>query len=284
MNRPPLGYSTREVARLLGASPRSVRTFVYSGFVHPRRDERGAYRYSFQDLVVLRVACELARSQVPRRRVLLALERLRAELPPGRSLSAVRITAAGGEVVVRSDGELWEPASGQRVIDFEVAELAERAAPLAHRTAAEAERRAEAAGEPWRADEWFELGGELEPTDAREAVRCYRRAIELDPDHAAAHLDLGRLLHEGGDPAAAEEHYRAAVALRPDDGTARFNLGVALQDLGRTGEALSAYRRAVAADPGCADAYFNLAQLYDELGQRAQAIRSLKAYKSLTGG
>lgn len=281
---PPLGYPTREVARLLGLSPRSVRSYVYAGLVAPRRVARRAYRFSFQDLVVLRVARELAAAGLPPRRVKAALGRLRAQLPAGRSLSAVRIRAQGGEVVVHTGGESWEPSSGQRVFDFEVAELAGRAAPVVHRAAAAAERQAERAGEPWRAGEFYELGCELEATDPAGARDAYRRTLDLDPEHADAHLNLGRLLHETGDAAAAEEHYRVAVAHRPGDATAAFNLGVALQDLDRPAEALGAYRRAIAADPAYADAYFNLAGLYDELGKRAAAIQNLKIYKSLTEG
>ena len=286
---PPLGYSTREVARLLGLSPASVRTYARDGLVTPQRDARGGYRFDFQDLVVLRVARELAASELPPRRVRDALASLRRQLPAGRSLSAVRIAAEGGEVVVRAGGEAWEPVSGQRVLDFEAADAAEpavRAGPVAHRPAAVAEQRPERpehVGEPGRAEEWYELACELESADPTAARDAYGRALSLDPEHADSHLDLGRLLHEAGDPAAAEEHYRAAVALRPADATAAFNLGVALQDLGRHEEAVGAYRRAVEADATCADAFFNLAQLYDELGQRAAAIGSLKAYKALTG-
>jgi tetratricopeptide (TPR) repeat protein len=280
---PPLGYTTREVARLLDLSPRTVLAYARAGLVAPRRDA-GGYRFSFQDLVVLRVARALQAAKLPPRRVRDALASLRRQLPAERALSAVRIAAEGGEVVVRAGGEAWEPASGQRLLDFEVAELAGRAAPVAHRAAAAAERRAERAGAPWGGEQWYELACELEAADPAGARDAYRRALALDPDHADAHLNLGRLLHEAGDPAAAEEHYRAAVALAPDDATAAFNLGVALQDLGRPEEAVGAYRRAIAADPACADAYFNLAGLYDELGKRATAIQNLKIYKALTEG
>lgn len=274
-----LGYTTRQVANLLDLPPRRIRSYVEAGFVTPRRGRRGEHRFSFQDLVVLRVVRELAAARLPGRKIHAALGRLRRQLPRGRSLSAVRLTAEGGEVVVRAEGESWEPASGQRLLDFGVAELAAQAKPLADRAA----RRAwEEAGDEWVAEDWFELGGELEATAPDEAREAYRRALALDSDHADAHLDLGRLLHEAGDPAAAETHYRRAVALRPGDATAAFNLGVALQDLGRQEQAVEAYRLAVGADPGYADAYFNLAGLYDELGKRAAAIDSLKVYKSLT--
>lgn len=272
------GYTTREVATLLGLSVGQVRSWVRAGFLSPRRGPRGEHRFSFQDLVVLRAAQGLTAARVPRRRVRTALGRLAEQLPRGRSLAGVRIAAEGGHIVVRDGAEAWEPATGQRVLDFEVAELAERAAPLAHRAAAEARGAAERLG----AEDWYELGYELEATAVDEAREAYRRALALAPGHADAHLNLGRLLHEGGDVAGAERHYREAAALRPGDPTAAFNLGVALQDLGRGREAEAAYRLALAADSAYADAHYNLAGLYETLGERAAAIRHLRTYKALT--
>lgn len=289
----PLGHSTREVARLLEVSPATVRSYVRDGLVTPRRDRRGGFRFDFQDLVVLRVARGLAAGRLPPRRVRAALSRLREQLPAGRSLSAVRLAAERGEVVARAGGERWEPASGQRLLDLEAASPARAAqaarAPLpvtplrsARRSAAAAREAASlAAGDDAGPEEWYDLACELEPADPAGACDAYRRVLDLDPDHADAHLNLGRLLHESGDAAAAERSYRSALALRPGDATAAFNLGVALQDLDRADEAIGAYRRAIEADPGCADAYFNLAQLYADLGQQAAAIRNLKVYRSL---
>lgn len=272
------GFATHEVAHLLGLSAAQVRSWVRAGFLTPRRGPRNEYRFSFQDLVILRAAQGLAAARIPRRRIRSALARLAAELPRGRSLAALRIAAEGSRVVVHDGSQAWDPLSGQRVLDFEVAELAARAAPLAHRAAAEAK----GAAAELTADDWYELGYELEATAVGEAREAYRRALELVPDHPDAHLNLGRLFHEAGDLAGAERHYREAAAQRPDDPTAAFNLGVALGDLGRKRQAAAAYRRALAADPAYADAHYNLACLYEELGEGAAAIQHLKTYKTLT--
>lgn len=270
------GYSTAEVARLLDLSGDRVRAWVRAGFLSPARTDGGRYRFSFQDLVVLRTAQALAEAEVPTRRVRRALQRLVGDLPAGRSLAAIRISAEGGHVVVRQGSESWNPESGQRLLNFEVAELAHRAAPLALRAVDRAQRT-----EGLDADDWYEIGYELEATAPEEAERAYVEALAIEPEHADAHLNLGRLLHERGNTERAEEHYRKALAARPRDATAAFDLGVALQDLGRIGAAMEAYRLAVEIDPDCADAYFNLAVLYEDLGEKAAAIRSLKAYRSL---
>jgi tetratricopeptide (TPR) repeat protein len=252
---------------------------VRAGFLSPRRGPRREYRFTFEDLVLLRAAAGLVAARIPARRVLEALRSLRRQLPDRRSLAGVRIAAAGSEITVRDGGELWEPVSGQVVLDFEVAALARHAAPLTLRRA-EAARAADSLA----ADEWYDLAWELEAASTEEAEAAYQRALDLDPGHVDAHVNLGRLLHEQGKVAAAERHYRTAFGLRPGDGTAAFNLGVALEDLGREREAMGAYQAAIDAEPDNADAYYNLSGLCERLGQRATALAHLKAYRRLVRG
>lgn len=282
MSPPPSlqGYTTRDVAHLLGLAERQVRDLAAAGFLTPRRGRRGEHRFSFQDLVVLRAAQALRADRVPARRVRSALVRLAGELPRGRSLAAVRIAFEGGEIVVHDGGEAWVAESGQRVLDFEVAELAARAAPFARRAVDDARERAAELS----AEDWYELGFDLEATAPAEALDAYRRALALAADHADAHLNLGRLLHESGAVAEALDHYRRAAALAPAEPTAAFNLGVALQDLGRRDEAMAAYRRALEADPTYADAHYNLACLHEEAGEVSAALRHLKSCRELVRG
>ncbi|HEX2162823.1 MAG TPA: tetratricopeptide repeat protein [Thermoanaerobaculia bacterium] len=284
--RAEAGYATAEVARMLGLAPRQVRELVAAGLLAPRGGGGSAYRFSFQDLVVLRAAQGLLAAGIPMARVKTALARLAAELPGGRGLTAVRIVAEGGQVVARDGEGAWEPESGQRQLpfpdlaDFEpfaVADLAARAAPFGRRLLADAERRGDLA-----ADDWFELAFELEATAPEEARTAYERALDRDPGHPDARLNLGRLLHAAGDPAAALPHYRRAAASRPNDPTAHYNVGVALQDTGDAEGACAAYARALALDPAFADAHFNLAGLYAQLGDRRRALAALLAYRSLT--
>jgi tetratricopeptide (TPR) repeat protein len=271
-------YTTRDVARLLGLSEAQVRSQARVGYLAPDRGPRNAYRFSFQDLVLLLTAKALSEARVSPRRIRRALRALARELPAGRSLSGVRISSEGKRVVVSDGNAAWNPESGQLLLDFHVSDLAEQAAPVARRLARAARR----ADQPRTAEQWYGLGVHLEtaaPGDARDA---YARAVALDPGHASARVNLGRLLQDLGRLADAVVQYRAALALQPDDPIAAFNLGTVLEDLGRRGEAIRAYRQALRADGEFADAHFNLARLYEQAGRRTAALRHLRAYQLLS--
>jgi len=267
------GYRTRDVARLLGLQAAEVRRFARDGLVSPGRAARGAYRFSFQDLVLLRAAAGLTRAQVPAARVRRALRRLRAQLPEGRALAGVHVAADGERVVVRDGGTAWHPESGQLLIDFEVSDVARQVAPLL--------REAEGDGPARGAEDWYQWGYDLEPGAPEEAVVAYRRALALSPEHAGAHLNLGRLLQDRGEAAEAEAHYRSALADPGLAALAEFNLGGVLEEGGRVVEALEAYQRALAQDPALADAHFNAARLLEAMGRKPEALRHLGACRRL---
>jgi tetratricopeptide (TPR) repeat protein len=131
------------------------------------------------------------------------------------------------------------------------------------------------------ADAWYERGCDIESASRKSAFRAYQNALALEPNHAAAHANLGRLLHEAGVIRSAEEHYRAALRVQPEEPTHWYNLGVALEDQQRTDDAANAYRTAITLDPDCREAHYNLARLLERIGDRTGALRHLAAYRRL---
>lgn len=270
------GYTAREVAEILGLSVHQVRSYARSDLLSPRRGPRNEFRFSFPDIVALRAASELLKAQVPPRKVTRALRKLRRQLPGGRSLTGVHITTDGEHVVVRDRDTVWDPESGQVILDFAVADLASKAAPFARRVVEESSQ-----DEDLDADEWYNLAYDLEAVSTTEAKEAYRRAVMIDPGHAEAHLNLGRLLHEEGLLPIAESHYRQALAASPDVPIAWYNLGVVLEDQMRKREAVEAYQRAIRLDRALAAAHYNLGRLYEEQGTKTAAIRHLAEYRRL---
>lgn len=271
------GYGTREVAKMLGISADRVRACVKAGFLEPRRGPQGRLRFNFQDLVLLRAAKGLLSARIPARRIRSALAKLKGQLPSGRPLTGLHIAEEGDRIVVGDGGARWQADSGQILFDFGVAEISRKVVPLAR----EALRRNREDSERATADDWYQWGCDLEPAAPAEARRAYRRALELDPNHADAHINLGRLLHEAGDARRAEDHYRRALETDPSDATAAYNLGVALEDLGDYAGAIRAYEHAARLDPDSADAHFNAARLSERLGRPAAALRHWQSYRKL---
>jgi tetratricopeptide (TPR) repeat protein len=264
---------------MLGLSASRVHGYVRAGFLRPARGNRGGHRFSFQDLLVLRTAQGLLDARISPRRVKSALRKLREQLPEGRPLTGVRITADGDRILVRDGASVWQPESGQVLLDFGVAEIVERVTPFFLDSGSSRARSTERPSV--EADDWYETACDLEDAAPDQAREAYRRALELDPTHAASLVNLGRLLQAAGAPGVAEAHYRHALEVSPDDDTAAFNLGVALEDMGRFDEALEAYEHALVLDPSSGDAHCNAALLYEQLGRSGEALDHLKAYRRL---
>src|SRR5437763_5326247 len=182
------GYGAREVAKMVGLSVSQVRAYVRAGFLQPTRGPRGALRFSFQDLVLLRTAKGLVSARIAPRRVRSALRKLKEQLPEGRPLRGVHIRAEGDRIVVGDDRASWSPESGQVLFDFETKELARKVAPLQIRARG---------GD---ASDWYERACDLEATAPGDAAAALRRTLELDPAHGAGRVNLGRLYPEAGDP------------------------------------------------------------------------------------
>ena len=208
------GYTSRDVAKLLGLTVAQVRGFARDGFLTPGRGARGELLFSFQDLVILRTAKGLVAARIPTRRIRRALRRLRTELPRGRSLAELRIAAEGDRIVV-SDGEAtWSP-------EFEL--------------------------DAHHADAHVNLGRLLhEQGLVEEAERHYRLALRESPEHATAAFNLGIALEDLGRPADAIDAYRAALATDPRLADAHYNVARLYEKAGKKAAALrhlSSYRR-----------------------------------------
>jgi Tfp pilus assembly protein PilF len=113
-----------------------------------------------------------------------------------------------------------------------------------------------------RAEALFFEGNRLMAAgDASAAEACFREAIELAPDFAEAHGNLGLLLDRAGRLDEAEHHYRQSIGLDPDCGQIRLNLGALLAGQKRFDEAEAAYQQAIELMPGSPAAWSNLGVL-----------------------
>lgn len=107
---------------------------------------------------------------------------------------------------------------------------------------------------------WSALGTALQ-AQGKDALAVLQRAVELSPEDAQAHGNLGNAWQDSGDYHAAIACYRRALALEPTFAEAAGNMGSALHAMGDASGAIDSFRHAVLLDPGYALAHANLADL-----------------------
>jgi tetratricopeptide (TPR) repeat protein len=182
-------------------------------------------------------------------------------------------------VAFRHAGRLLEPIAGQFMFDFSPDEKVVASVPVTRNLAAPVPT------EPGAANvaELFSRGVTLEedPRNQLQAIATYERVLELDPQHAAAHINLGTLYYNRQDYNGAEDHYRRALAIDPRYALAHFDLGNVLDETGRVPEAIQTYLTALQLAPTYADAHYNLALAYEKIKEPRKALKHWQAYVKL---
>jgi tetratricopeptide (TPR) repeat protein len=260
------------VIRILGISPSRLRYWERTAFVCPNAEIDSHPAFEFQDLLGMRAALALLARGVPMQRIRRTVDGLRRRMPDlDRPLLRLRVLGDGSvAVVVAHEGVLLE-ADGQLVLDFRPP-AEERVAALPG-SVPEAET----------ALACFERGCAVdsEPRKFGEAIAAYRRALELDPDFADAHCNLGTVLYNQGRRAESRACFERALVLAPEHLEAHFNLANVLEEEDRNEGALKHYKLATQIGPFFADARLNLALLYEKLGLRRTARMHWRRYLQL---
>jgi len=257
-------YARADVLRILRISARQLAGWEKAGLIAPGED------YSFFDLLQLKKLRDLSAKRVRPGVIRESLQAMQKAVSGMENpLLEAGTFSTRGRVAFRHEGTAVEPMSGQFVMDFN-----RRAVVSAKvRTMRTAETAAE----------WFAKGISLEedPGSQLEAIEAYQQAIELDPGHAAAHINLGTLYYNRQNYAQAEAHYRSAVEADSKYALAYFDLGNVLDETGRLQEAIRSYKQALLLAPTYADAHYNLALAYEKLKQPRRALPHWRSYVKL---
>jgi len=260
-------YQRSDVLRILRITGRQLSGWQKAGLVAETPN------YSFFDLLQLKKVRDLRAKKVPAAVIRQSLQAMLKQVAGMENpLLEAGTFSVGSRVAFRHQGHTMEPIAGQFVMDFAPHEVV--AAPQAKLRAIQA---AETAAE------FFSRGIALEedPTTQADAIAAYKKCLELEPEHAAAHINLGTLYYNHRDYAAAEKHYRAAIAADARYALAYFDLGNVLDETGRLPEAARAYKHAILLAPTYADAHYNLALAYEKMKQPRRALRHWHIYTKL---
>jgi tetratricopeptide (TPR) repeat protein len=98
----------------------------------------------------------------------------------------------------------------------------------------------------------------LEAGERREAIDCYRRALDRCPSFHDIRLRLGVALREAGLPDRSMAELRQVIQANPELPEARVQLGLTLNSLGRSDEAIREWNTVLESDPTRRDALMYL--------------------------
>jgi tetratricopeptide (TPR) repeat protein len=116
----------------------------------------------------------------------------------------------------------------------------------------------------------------LQTAGPEAALPYYRRAVEIEPNRAAAvHYNLGRALLLLGQPNEAVSSFERALQIDHTYVLAHSDLGNALLLLGRVDESYEHLRIALAVAPELIDAHYNMANTLLQMGEVAEAVSHL---------
>jgi tetratricopeptide (TPR) repeat protein len=104
-----------------------------------------------------------------------------------------------------------------------------------------------------------------------DAIRTYKRLLEIDPSSGLAYENIGTSQLRAGDVAGAEASLRRAIELDRSLPGAYTALGVVLAGTDRRSEAIEAWKSAIAIDPVELNALYNLTINLAAAGRRDEA-------------
>lgn len=227
--------------------------------------------YSFGNLVALRAIRQVTDSDVPAWRLHRALRAFEYRAGAQRySLEHLRFIVHGRQLAVIPPGEPTppiEPFSGQLFFPFSSVLAGENVREISVRNA----------------QPWFEAALVLDddPASCAEAVRLYRRVLQVEPDWVEARVNLAVAYYHLGDLSEAVCSLEAALEWDPTHPVAHFNLGCLLDERGATDDAIGHFQSAICSMPAHADAHFNLAAMYEKRGRSDLAVEHWRTYLRL---
>jgi len=261
-------YHRADLLRILRLTARQLSAWEKAGLVAATES------YSFFDLLQIKKVRDLCARKVRPAVIRQSLEAMQKQVAGMENpLLEAGAFSTGHRIAFRHKGKVVEPIAGQFMFDFSTGQRVVTSTPIS------------SSPEPAPADvaDLFARGIALEedPGNQAQAIEMYEQVLDIDPDHAAAHINLGTLHYNRQEYALAERHYRRAIEVDSRYALAYFDLGNVLDETGRVAEAIQTYTTALQLAPTYADAHYNLALAYEKIKEPRKALKHWRAYVKL---
>ncbi len=112
---------------------------------------------------------------------------------------------------------------------------------------------------------WYQMGLLDAGSDPAAALSAYEKTVAIQPNFSAGQRELGMLLFQQKNYAAAAPHMEKAIGLGLEDARLHNFLGICYNRTNRTLKAVREFQRAIELDPKLAEAHLNLAYAHQLL-------------------
>ena len=257
--------------RILRLTARQLANWEKAGLV------AAAESYSFFDLLQIKKVRDLCARKVRPAVIRQSLEAMQKQVAGMENpLLEAGAYTTGHRIAFRHDGKLVEPIAGQFMLDFAPADKV--VTPASKSSVVREPELVETNVVALFAQG---IAQEENPETQLEAIHTYQKVLDMEPEHAAAHINLGTLYYNRQEYNLAEKHYRRAIEIDPRYALAYFDLGNVLDETGRVSEAIQTYKTALQFAPTYADAHYNLALAYEKMKEARKALKHWRAYIKL---
>ncbi len=267
-------YSRQDALRILQISIHQLQGWERAGLI-PHQET-----YSFQDLGQLRTLRALREEAIPAASIRHSILAMKVVAGMTNPLLEACVVRNGTRIAFRHRGAMVDPIRRQLLFDFDRAGGDEQPTPALGPAAT---RQAEKIGPNGVQDRFFAAVQAEEAGEKERAVAIYEEILAIDPQYAAAYINLGTIQFHLHQFERAEELYRRATLADPAYALAFFDLGNVLDELERLDESIAAYRRAVELAPRYADAHYNMALAYERMGRHRTALHHWQSYLKIDG-
>ena len=107
-----------------------------------------------------------------------------------------------------------------------------------------------------------------------QALVNYKKSLEINPDYAEGHNNLGVTFYKLGKFIESIDSYHRAIKIKPNFAKSYNNLGLAYKELGKFNESINNYQQAIKINPDYAEAHNNLGVTFKKIGELSKSIDS----------
>lgn len=200
------------------------------------------------------------------------------------SVSDMPVESRAARLLYRDRRGLLEPATGQRCFEFQSetdsdSDESDVEPPPVINFPLASSHECDDALNTRSAEEWFEEGCRLlEDHQPLAAAEAFRLSLLEEPNRPSAHFYLAECLYRAGNRLGALERYYAAVEIDREFVEAWTQIGCVLAELDEPAAALDAFQFALRVHPENPDAHWHIADLLWRRDEKEKAVPHWEAY------